>query len=443
MVLPCPHAKKKGSLPAGLLAELDDTAALTPKQLRKKKAEEEKAAKAAAQAAKETARAASKAAKAAQAADAASSSSSSSSSTAGAPDASSSATKSGGKGGKGKGKKGKGKQMEEELVLAGDEEDGDDEKEPANELRFVEGPVGSTSGIRLTNVSMAFRTQMVLSDVSWEVKAGEKVGLVGVNGAGKTTQLQIIMGNLIPLSGEIARAKRDMKIAYLKQEFDVEGSRTVREEFRSVFTEANRANRRVEAIQKELESPEIQEDMDRMTLLLDELQKQQRILESLDVATLDSKIDKMMPELGFVKEDADRLVAGYSGGWQMRMMLGKLLLQDPDLLLLDEPTNHIDLDTIEWLENYLRAQEIPMVVVSHDREFLDQLCTKIVETERGVSTTYQGNYTAYLRQKEEKIAQQYAAFTKQQKEIKKLRELIQKLSGGAQSGRAAQAQKVR
>ena len=161
------------------------------------------------------------------------------------------------------------------------------------------------------------------------------------------------------------------------------------------------------------------------------------------MATLDSKIDKMMPELGFVKEDADRLVAGYSGGWQMRMMLGKLLLQDPDLLLLDEPTNHIDLDTIEWLENYLRAQEIPMVVVSHDREFLDQLCTKIVETERGVSTTYQGNYTAYLRQKEEKIAQQYAAFTKQQKEIKKLRELIQKLSGGAQSGRAAQAQKVR
>jgi len=306
---------------------------------------------------------------------------------------------------------------------------------------LAEGLVGSTSGIRLSKVSLAFRNQQVLQDVSWEVKKGERVGLVGVNGAGKTTQLQIIMGNITPDAGELARAKNNMKIAYLKQEFDVVPTRTVREEFQSVFREANKANVRLAQIEELLQDEEVQQDMDRMGALLDELDKEQRKLETLDSSLMDSKIDKMMPELGFRPDDNEKLVASYSGGWQMRMMLGKLLLQEPDLLLLDEPTNHIDLETIEWLEGYLKEQEIPMVIVSHDREFLDQLCTKIVETERGVSTTYQGNYTAYLRQKSERTAQQLSAYQKQQKEINKLRDMVRKLSGGAQSGRAAQAEK--
>lgn len=125
----------------------------------------------------------------------------------------------------------------------------------------------------------------------------------------------------------------------------------------------------------------------------------------------------------------------------MRMSLGKILLQDPDLLLLDEPTNHLDLQAIQWLEEYLKKQEVPMVIVSHDREFLDQLCTKIVETERHMTQTFVGNYTQYVNQKNEQTAQQWAAWEKQQKEIQRQSELISRLSGGSQAGRAEAAKK--
>ncbi|KAG2431609.1 hypothetical protein HYH02_013302 [Chlamydomonas schloesseri] len=302
------------------------------------------------------------------------------------------------------------------------------------------GSSGISSGIRLENIAMTFKNQQVLKDVSWEVKKGERVGLVGVNGAGKTTQLQIIMGRLQADSGEVVKARRNMRIAYLAQEFDVQPGRTVREEFYSVYEMQMKVKRRQEELSVSLES--VGDDMDLMQSILDELDKLNNKVVDLDVDLLDKKIDQMMPELGFKAEDNDRLVASFSGGWQMRMCLGKLLLQDPDLLLLDEPTNHLDLDAIQWLEGYLRKQEVPMVIVSHDREFLDQLCTKIVETERGVATTYNGNYTQYVNSKSEATALQWAAWEKQQKEIAKQEEIIQRLAGGAQSGRASQAEKT-
>ncbi|PRW33209.1 ABC transporter F family member 5 [Chlorella sorokiniana] len=302
------------------------------------------------------------------------------------------------------------------------------------------GGSGIGSGIKLENIAITFKNQQVLRDISWDVKKGERVGLVGVNGAGKTTQLQIIIGALTPDSGEVIKAKEDMRIAYLTQEFDVDPRRTVREEFMSAFADQVTNSMRQEEIQKELES--VGEDMDRMSELLDELQELTSQAQDLDVALIDKKIDQMMPELGFGPDDNDRLVASYSGGWQMRMCLGKILLKDPDLLLLDEPTNHLDLDAIEWLEGYLKKQEIPMVIVSHDREFLDQLCTKIVETERGVSATYKGNYTEYVKQKEVASAQQWVAWEKQQKEISRQEEMMRRLSGGANSGRASTAEKT-
>ncbi|KAL4439755.1 hypothetical protein ABPG75_002756 [Micractinium tetrahymenae] len=302
------------------------------------------------------------------------------------------------------------------------------------------GASGIGSGIKLENVAITFKNQQVLRDISWDVKKGERVGLVGVNGAGKTTQLQIIIGKLTPDSGEVIKARENMKIAYLTQEFDVEPSRTVREEFMSAFGDQVTTMKRQEEIQKELEA--VGEDMDRMGELLDELQELTNQSQDLDVALIDKKIDQMMPELGFGPEDNDRLVASYSGGWQMRMCLGKILLKDPDLLLLDEPTNHLDLDAIEWLEGYLKKQEIPMVIVSHDREFLDQLCTKVVETERGVSTTYKGNYTEYVKQKEERTALQWVAWEKQQKEIARQEEMMRRLAAGANSGRASTAEKT-
>lgn len=138
-----------------------------------------------------------------------------------------------------------------------------------------------------------------------------------------------------------------------------------------------------------------------------------------------------MPELDFAAEDGDRLVSAFSGGWQMRMSLGKILLQEPDLLLLDEPTNHLDLETIEWLETYLKSLSTPMVIVSHDREFLDRLCTQIVETERGVSTTYLGNYSAYLEQKAELRSAQQSAYERQQKELDKQQAFVDRFRASA------------
>jgi ATP-binding cassette subfamily F protein 3 len=138
-----------------------------------------------------------------------------------------------------------------------------------------------------------------------------------------------------------------------------------------------------------------------------------------------------MAEMGFEPEDGDRLVSSFSGGWQMRISLGKILLQEPDLLLLDEPTNHLDLATIEWLETYLKGLKTPMVIVSHDREFLDRLCTKIVETERGISTTYLGNYSAYIQQKEEAKLAQQTAYERQQKEIAQQQVFVERFRASA------------
>jgi ATPase subunit of ABC transporter with duplicated ATPase domains len=297
------------------------------------------------------------------------------------------------------------------------------------------------SGIRLENVSITFKNAQVLAGVTWDVKAGERVGLVGVNGAGKTTQLQIIAGALEPDEGAVLRQSPSMKIAYLTQEFDVCPTHTVREEFMSAFADQMAVVRRTEEVQAALER--VGSDMAAMAPLLDELADLTAAATDLDMGLLDKRVDAMMPALGFGPDDNDRLVASYSGGWQMRMCLGKILLQDPDLLLLDEPTNHLDLGAIEWLEGYLKneAGSVPMVIVSHDREFLDRLCTKIVETERGVATSYKGNYSAYVAAKAERTAGAWVAWERQQKEVARLRDLVTRLAGGAQSGRAAGAAK--
>ncbi|KAK4417305.1 ABC transporter F family member 5 [Sesamum alatum] len=301
------------------------------------------------------------------------------------------------------------------------------------------GASSISSGVRLENVSKSYKGATVLKNINWEVKKGEKVGLVGVNGAGKTTQLRIISGLEEPDSGNVIKAKNDMKIAFLSQEFEVVSTRTVREEFLSAFKEEMEVAERLEKVQKAIEKSV--DDLELMGRLLDEFDLLQRRAQAVDLDEVDVKISKLMPELGFAPEDGDRLVASFSGGWQMRMSLGKILLQDPDLLLLDEPTNHLDLDTIEWLEGYLNKQDVPMVIISHDRAFLDQLCTKIVETDMGVSRTYEGNYSDYIIAKATWIEAQLAAWEKQQKEIEQTRDLISRLSAGANAGRASSAEK--
>jgi ATP-binding cassette, subfamily F, member 3 len=280
--------------------------------------------------------------------------------------------------------------------------------------------------LRLEHISKIYPTGEVLKDVNWEVKPGDRIGLVGVNGAGKSTQLKIIAGEIEPTAGEVIRPS-SLHIGYLNQEFDVDPDRIVRDEFWRAFAAANQVHEAMHQVQHEMQiaDPKTLDD------LIHQLDRLQRQFEALGGYGLESRIEKILPELGFVPSDGDRPVNSFSGGWQMRMGLGKILLQSPDLLLLDEPTNHLDLETIEWLETYLKGIDTPMVIVSHDREFLDRLCTQIVETERGVSTTYLGNYSAYLQQKAEAQLAQMSAYERQQKELEKQQAFVDRFRASA------------
>ena len=272
------------------------------------------------------------------------------------------------------------------------------------------------SVLRLERVGKIYPTGEVLRDVTWEVKPGDRIGLVGVNGAGKSTQLRLIAGMEEASSGQVVK-QGEPRIAYLQQEFDVDPSRTVREELFQAFGEAAIVLDKQKKVELEMGSDRAAADPDHLDELIHELGRLQTRFEGLHGYELDARIDKLLPTIGFKLDEADRLVSDYSGGWQMRLALGKILLQDPDLLLLDEPTNHLDVETIQWLEGYLIEQKAALVVISHDRTFLDRVCNQIVSTERGVSRSYLGNYTSHLEQKAlEKQASQ-AAFERQQKEI--------------------------
>ena len=270
--------------------------------------------------------------------------------------------------------------------------------------------------LRLENVSKIYPTGEVLRAVTWEVKPGDRIGLVGVNGAGKSTQMRLIAGHEEPTSGQVVR-QGEPRIAYLQQEFDVDLERTVRQELFQAFGEAAEVMNQQQQVEEAMGSERAAEDPDHLDQLIQELGKLQSRFEALHGYELDARIDKLLPTIGFTPEGAELQVKDYSGGWQMRIALGKILLQEPDLLLLDEPTNHLDVETIQWLENYLLEQSAALVVISHDRTFLDRVCNQIVSTERGVSRSYLGNYTAHLEQKQLEREATQAAFERQQKEI--------------------------
>ncbi len=280
--------------------------------------------------------------------------------------------------------------------------------------------------LRLERISKIYPNAEVLKDVTWEVNPGERIVLVGANGAGKSTQLKIIKGEIEPTSGEVIRPS-SLKIGYLTQEFEVEPSRTVNQEFWTVFSEANFIQDELAKVTQEMETA-TPDELDELIHKLDNLQRK---FEALDGYVLEAAIAKMLPEMGFQLEDSERFVSDFSCGWQMRMSLGKILLQDPDLLLLDEPTNHLDHETVDWLESYLKELNIPIVIVSHEREFLNKICTKIVETERGISTTYIGNYSDYIQQKALSREIQENTYERQQKEIAKQQQFIDRFRASA------------
>ncbi len=281
--------------------------------------------------------------------------------------------------------------------------------------------------LRLEHISKVFPNGHVLKDISWEVKAGERLGLVGANGSGKTTQFKIITGEIEPSSGEIYK-QPGIRIAYLSQEFDIVTSNTVHEELLRAFAEVHKIKQEMHAVQLELADLSSEE---RSKKLLWELDRLQRDFEARDGYGLELKVDKILPEIGFSIADGERLVSEFSGGWQMRIGIGKVMLLEPHVLLLDEPTNHIDLETIEWLETYLRGLSTPMVIVSHDRFFLDRICTGIVEVERGISRFFHGNYSTYKETKTIQKEAQEATYERQQKELERQQDFIDRFRASA------------
>ena len=284
--------------------------------------------------------------------------------------------------------------------------------------------------IRFEGVSKIYSTDVVLKNISWEIKKGEKVGLVGSNGAGKSTQFKILIGEEEQTSGTIIK-EGNPKIAHLKQEFDCNLNFSVRQELESSFKDIQIVAIKLLEIENKMKSLDIKKNSDELEIFVNQLAKYQAKFEALGGYKMQSDVEKILPKLGFSTEDADKLVGNFSGGWQMKVALGKIILQKPDLLLLDEPTNHLDLETIFWLEEYLLSLKIAVIIISHDRYFLDKLCKKIIFVDRGTCETYNGNYSFFVEQKSLNEESQNKAYQLQQKEIELHKRYIDRFRASA------------
>ncbi len=284
--------------------------------------------------------------------------------------------------------------------------------------------------IRFEGVTKIYSTDVVLKNISWEIKKGEKVGLVGCNGAGKSTQFKILIGEEEQTSGKIIK-EGNPKIAHLKQEFDCNLNFSVRQELESSFKDIQIVAIKLLEIENKMKLLDIKKNSDELEIFVNQLAKYQAKFEALGGYKMQSDVEKILPKLGFSIEDADKLVGNFSGGWQMKVALGKIILQKPDLLLLDEPTNHLDLETIFWLEEYLSSLKIAVIIISHDRYFLDKLCKKIIFIDRGTCETYNGNYSFFVEQKSLNEESQNKAYQLQQKEIELQKRYIDRFRASA------------
>ena len=281
--------------------------------------------------------------------------------------------------------------------------------------------------ITLSSLTKHFPTKIVLHAGDWHVPARTRVGLVGANGAGKSTLLKILLGELDGDSGR-AMIRSGAKIGYLSQELPGLHGRTLQAEMWTAFSELAAQAEKLKAIAEHLTELS---DPAKLSDLTHQQARETEIFEAMGGYTAEAQIGKVLSGLGFKESDRPRPVESFSGGWQMRVMLAKLLLLSPDLLLLDEPTNHLDLAAIEWLEDYLADYPGTVILISHDRRFLDRIVTRISELEQGKITDYPGSYSAFLDQKKERLAAQQAAYDRQQRELAKQSAFIEKFRASA------------
>ncbi len=290
--------------------------------------------------------------------------------------------------------------------------------------------------IALTHMTLQFGGRALFRDVGFRIGPHDRIGLVGSNGAGKTTLLKILLGELSPDSGELARAKY-VSVGYLPQEgVATEGKRLV-EEVETVFGDVLQTQERLAELHARMgETPHETDEFREMLEVYGELQHK---LETSDAFRMHAEIEKVLSGLGFSGADFQRPTEEFSGGWQMRIALAKLLLLQPSLLLLDEPTNHLDLDSLQWLEEYLRSYEGAIMIVSHDRRFLDNMTSKTLELSLGKLTEYAGNYTFFTRERKLRREQQEAAFRNQQQQIKQTEQFIERFRYKATKARQVQS----
>ncbi|MBQ6492496.1 MAG: ABC-F type ribosomal protection protein [Erysipelotrichaceae bacterium] len=272
--------------------------------------------------------------------------------------------------------------------------------------------------VQISDGTVFFGANDVFEHIDFTVNENERIALVGRNGSGKTTLLKVLTGECELSSGQLIKANKTV-ISYLKQNALNNCTDTVREVFDDVFRDIKDLEKQLEEVQKQLES-------DHDEKLIEKYSRLEEEYKYLGGYSYQSEMMSVLNGFGFTMEDLDRNVSSFSGGEKTKIAFAGLLLSKPDLLLLDEPTNHLDLSTIEWLENYLSKYKKAMVIVSHDRTFIDHTVNVVYELEYGGIRRYAGNYSSFVEQKKNDLIRQEAAYRRQQKDIKRLEELIEK-----------------
>lgn len=278
--------------------------------------------------------------------------------------------------------------------------------------------------ISIQSLHVEFGSQVLLDDINYVINKRDRIALVGKNGAGKSTMLKIIAGLQSPTSGVVARPS-DITIGYLPQQMVITDTLTVRKEAEKAFAHIHELEATIDRLNNEL-AERTDYDSEAYQDLLDRLALKTEVRAMLQSENMDAEIEKTLLGLGFERNDLERPTGEFSGGWRMRVEIAKLLLQKPDVLLLDEPTNHLDIDSIQWLENFLRTRNGALVLVSHDRAFIDRVTNRTIEISLGRIYDYQVNYSHFVELRRERLEQQRRAYDNQQKMIHDTEEFIER-----------------
>jgi len=289
--------------------------------------------------------------------------------------------------------------------------------------------------VTIAGVSKSHAAQHLFSDVGLQIAAGRRIAIVGPNGAGKTTLLELITGDQQPDGGTITRAK-DTVIGYLRQEVAQTRGRSALDEVLAGAGEVSGIERRMRHIEAELADATDEEEL---AELIDEYGRLQPRFEAMGGYGLEAEARRILAGLGFADADVTRDIGEFSGGWMMRVALARLLLQNPDVLLLDEPTNHLDLASVEWLQGFLAQYAGAIVLVSHDRDFIDEIANRVVELHDGRATEYVGDFAAFVEQRTERMAQLEAAAKNQQRKIAHTTAFIERFRYKASKARQVQS----